>query len=123
MPNSGAAFHCSVLVKARTRLDIVCMLGARAIFSKERFVDVEVFLYTDASPQWRGTELQASSMDIVRRRTGARSHHLLPCTRLSFDFRDVVGKCVGLLHQLFLCVGLDCDLDALHHGPGRVNNH
>ena len=119
----GRSVSFSVLVKARTRLDIVCMLGARAIFSKERFVDVDVYSYTGASPQWRGTELQASSMDIVRRRTGARSHHLVPCTRLSFDLRDAVGKCVGLLHQLFLCVGPDYDFDALHLGPGRVNNH
>ena len=81
------------------------MLGARATFSKGRFVDVDTYLYTHASPQWRGSEPQAPPMDIVRRRTGAWSHHLPPCTRLSF-----VGKCVDLLHQLCLCVGSDYDV-------------
>ena len=41
----GRSVSFSVLVKARTRLDIVCMLGARAIFSKERSVDVDVFVF------------------------------------------------------------------------------
>ena len=99
----------SALVRARTRLGIVCILGARETFSKEHYVDVDVNLYTDESPQWRGTELQSSSMVIERRRTG-KVPPSLRCTRLSFDLRDAVGKCVGLLHQLYLCVGPDHDL-------------
>ena len=91
----GRSVSFSVLVEARTRLDIVCMLGARAIFSKERFVDVDVYLYTDASPQWRGTELQASSMDIVRRQHRRKVPPSLTVHEIEFRLEGCGGQVRG----------------------------
>ena len=51
--------------KARVRLDITCMVLFQSYISLFNFDFLDIFLFTDGSPQWRGLELIASSFDMV----------------------------------------------------------
>ena len=52
--------------KARVRLDITCMVLFQAYLLTFNFAFLDIFLFTDGSPQWRGLEMIASSFDMVR---------------------------------------------------------
>jgi hypothetical protein len=49
----------------RTRLDITCMLLFRTYLSRFATGILDIFVFTDGSPQWRGLEMIASSFDMV----------------------------------------------------------
>ena len=61
------------------------------------------YLYTDASPQLRGVEILATTLDIRWRGNWFRC--LLPVVSLSRTMLDVVGKTIALVWQLFLLTG------------------
>ena len=67
------------------------------------FGDMDIYLFCDGSPQWRGAELFAASMDILF--NDAVKRILLPLLSLPRDHLDRVGKCVALLWQLLMLVG------------------
>lgn len=54
---------------ARVRLDIVAMLLHRKWFAAatggDRYAQVSSYVFADASPQWRGSELFAASLETV----------------------------------------------------------
>jgi hypothetical protein len=89
---------------ARTRLDIVCMLLQRA-WQASSGGQQSSYLYCDASPQWRGAELLASSMDMWDAQAGVCSHRLLPVVALDRGLFDARGKTFALLWQLWLECG------------------
>lgn len=49
----------------RVRLDITCMVLFREYLASFVIDDLDIFLYTDGSPQWKGLEMIASTMDMV----------------------------------------------------------
>lgn len=49
----------------RVRLDITCMVLFRKYLASFVIDDLDIFLYTDGSPQWKGLEMIASTMDMV----------------------------------------------------------
>lgn len=96
-----------VLRRARVRLDVVAMLLFRRLWRDQvRAAGVRqmnLYLFADASPQWRGLELYASTIEAF---DGAHiTRKLLPMISLSKEFLDTVGKTIALLWQLFLMFG------------------
>ena len=69
--------------------------------------DWSLFAYTDASPQWRGRELFASSLDFIRFSGGSREmvRIQLPLVNIGSEYRTVAGKTFAFLWQLVLVVG------------------
>ena len=70
--------------------------------------DLYIFLFVDASPQFRGRELFAASMDLM---VGSMSEHferkLLPQVRIWTGLFTALGKVVALLWQIWLTAGPD----------------
>ena len=91
---------------ARVRADLVAMLLHRQWFKREGStleVSSSVSLYVDSSPQWKGQELFAASVDYYS--TATHERRLLPVIHLPRDFLDLDGKALALLWQLWLMVG------------------
>ena len=61
------------------------------------------YIYIDSSPEWRGLEVLATSIDIFDGQTYTR--RLLPVVSLERCQLDLVGKAVSLLWQLWLVFG------------------
>jgi hypothetical protein len=88
--------------KTRVRLDCVAMLTYRHFFRTLASIGLAIYVWTDSSPQWKGTELYAASFDVC-----------LPgfFQRRSFPYispkvgHDTVAKGVALLWQIFLMAG------------------
>ena len=97
-----------VLRKARIRFDMMMMLAFRfwladLIASEEKWA---LYVYMDASPQWRGRELYAATIDVVRPDNAKKySRHLLPIINLGVGYRSVLGKGWALLWMLALITG------------------
>lgn len=95
-----------VLRRARVRLDCLAMLLFRKLWAQmcqDNMAGLSVYLFTDASPQWRGLEMYASTVDIF---DGANiMRKMLPMVSLERDFMDTVGKTFAILWQSFLMVG------------------
>lgn len=117
-----------MLRQSRTRLDSVAMLVHRrlmaATFSGQRSTGVRFFIFIDASPQWRGCELFATSLDTVDAQAGPCSTRLLPVVSLDACGTDGLGKVMALLWQVFLCVGPSWAAmkQFLHHVQGIVSD-
>ena len=98
-----------VLRRSRIRFDITMMLAYRQWFRLlvDSSDDWSLFAYTDASPQWRGRELFASSLDFIRFSGGSRElvRILLPLVNIGSEYRTVAGKTFAFLWQLVLVVG------------------
>lgn len=94
---------------ARVRLDVVAMLLHRRLFAQctngPKLWGVAIYLYCDASPQWRGTELFAASIDFVDIAETYCRRRLLPVVSLDRGLYDALGKTFALLWQLMLVVG------------------
>ena len=99
------------LRRARIRLDLVAMLafrfGIRTLLLSG--IEFALFVFIDASPQWRGRELYGGTLDIVvyREEGPSYSRHLLPVLNLGTLYRTTYGKTVGLLWMLVLMIGPD----------------
>ena len=98
-----------VLRRTRIRFDIALMLAFRLWFQNliSSGVPFFLFVYMDASPQWRGRELFAASIDVVRIVDGERlySRHLLPLINLGTAYRSSYGKTWAFLWMLVLVCG------------------
>ena len=87
----------------RVRLDAVAMLLFRLFFATLTLVNI--YLYADASPQWRGVELMATSFDMTCSTSDHISHRLLPLVCVGRSMLTAMGKCITILWQIFLMVG------------------
>lgn len=99
--------HAEVLRRSRVRLDCVAMLLFRRLWASLLGTighhQVNIYMYADASPQWRGLELYASSFEVF---DGSRlQRRLFPMVSLDKAFSDAAGKCLALLWQAYLMVG------------------
>ena len=90
---------------SRVRLDALMCIVWRAFIATMFSSDEppSFYLYTDASPQLRGIEILATTLDIRWRGNWFRC--LLPVVSLSRTMLDVVGKAIALVRQLFLFTG------------------
>ena len=78
-----------VLRKARVRLDCMSMLLTRALMDHLDFSSVSMYLFVDGSPQWRGWELYATTLDVLHGDFTRRM--LLPIVSLARSLLDRVG--------------------------------
>ncbi len=113
-----------VLRRARIRFDIALLLAFRLWFRKllssgEPWL---LFVYMDASPQWRGRELFVASIDVVRIVDGERlcSRHLLPLINLGTSYRSAYGKTWAFLWMLVLVCGGQYNM--LRSVPERIRS-
>lgn len=97
---------CPELIRlARVRLDLVAMLLSRKMLQTmfDTCPNMNIYLFADASPQWRGLEMFAASMDIQDGQAILR--RLLPVLSLDRVQLDALGKVMALLWQVFLVCG------------------
>jgi hypothetical protein len=103
---SNAPKVCPEVIRlGRVRADVVSMLLTRKMLQETllKSPHVNIFVYIDGSPQWRGLEMLATSIDIQDGQTITR--RLLPLISLeSYQF-GALWKVAALLWQLFLVVG------------------
>jgi len=101
-----------LLRQARIRVDIVAMFVFRRWFASLRKSPdagrVVIHLYCDASPQWRGLEMFASSFELAFGDTVLR--RLFPLVSLDRRRLDALGKTLTLMWQIYLIVGPSADL-------------
>ena len=96
--------HPTCLRLARVRLDCVAMLLFRKFWETLEYNAVDIHIFADGSPQWRGLELFASSADIwINCNTFMRK--LLPCVSLPRWMADAMSKTIAFLWQVYLMVG------------------
>jgi hypothetical protein len=102
----GADWNTESLRKARVKLDATCMLLTRAFIQSIPTHLTYIFLYVDASPQWRGEELFVTSFDLICRSvSNFCERRLMPQISIGPVMYSAIGKSCGLLHQLFLVAG------------------
>jgi len=90
-----------VVRKARVRFDCVLMLLTRALFDAMDVGSVATYIFADASPQWRGWELYASSLDIICDEFEERL--LMPLVCLSRTMLDSIGTVLGHIYTPRIC--------------------
>ena len=91
------------LRRARVRLDCVAMALHRRLAHAILEHDAHVYIWCDASPQWRGLELFAATIEIF---DGSGFHRrLAPLLSLEHSQLDASGKMLALLYQCWLMVG------------------
>ena len=95
----------STLQRSRVRVDCLAMFVFQKFLlaSLKQLGTADFYLYCDGSPQWRGVEVFASSMDVII--DGFLMKLLLPLVSLTRERLDRVGKTVALLWQMVLVVG------------------
>ena len=106
--DKSKSFNKEVTRKARMRFDVLAMHIWRAFFKQVSLESVDIYLFVDGSPQYRGKELFAASMDVFIHSAGGtveRFRRLLPVVSIGRQQLDTVGKTVSLLWQLTLMVG------------------
>ena len=98
----------TTLRHARVNADALACVLYRMLWLTFDPEDLYIFLFVDASPQYRGRELFAASMDLM---VGSMSEHferkLLPQVRIGIGLFTALGKVVALLWQIWLTVGPD----------------
>ena len=85
-----------IIRKARVRLDVVCMILHRCLIEKLFLMDADlsVYMFIDSSPQRRGMEMFAVSVDLV---WGDRyERRLWPVITLEHHMLDKIGKSCAL---------------------------
>jgi len=78
-----------VLRNARVRLDCTMMLLTRAMFEAMSLDMLGAYIFCDGSPQWRGWELFASTMDIMYE--GTQRRMLMPVVCLARTMLSLLG--------------------------------
>ena len=96
--------HPERIRTGRVRVDAVAMLVFRRFFARmlQEGEPMDFYLHTDASPQWRGRELFASSFDM--RLGDTFMYRMLPLIQATFGL-TLKAKTMYLLWQIFLQVG------------------
>ena len=89
--------------RARVRLDFVACILLRRFFATMNLRETWLHIFADGSPQWRGTEVFACSLDLST--SGYRERMLLPLVTLQRTRLDARSKAFCLLFQFFLLVG------------------
>jgi hypothetical protein len=98
--------HHDTLRKARVRLDVVSMLLFRKFFASLDSSKIFMYIFCDASPQWRGAELFAATMELVSvGDVQLYKRYLMPLVSISKVMLSALGKTMGLLWQIWLCTG------------------
>ena len=92
---------------SRVRLDAFNMLLSRLFIHDQNYDSMDLCLYTDGSPQYRGVELLASTLDfrIVTADGVYRVRILLPAVSICMGMFGLEGKAVTLCWQLWLTCG------------------
>ena len=90
------------LRSARVRLDCVAMMVWRAFFATLPVELTHIYIWADASPQWRGLEIYAASFDVITK--GLLFRRMLPLVSLKRG-GGAIEKVCALLWQIFLMVG------------------
>ena len=98
--------NMQVLRAARPKVDAVACSLFRKVWSRLVPDTIDVFLYLDSSPQIRGEELFALSVEL-RDPAGnfPWERRLAPLVALQKDYFDAVGKGLALVWILWLLVG------------------
>ena len=86
---------------ARVRTDVVAMVTFRLLWPQLK--SPAIYLWTDSSPQWRGLEFCASTMEVMD--CGELARKKLPGLSLCRGRTSAVHKCLGLLWQCMLMTG------------------
>ena len=98
-----------LLRRSRPRFDVAMLLAYQERFSREGADrdKVTYFLWLGASPQWRGRELLAGSIDERRELPSGlrRERRMLPLLHVGGLLRTVEGKTYALLWMLVLQLG------------------
>ena len=92
------------LRRARYVLDVVCMLIWREWFLASD-PDLYFHLFTDASPQWRGQELFATTIDVLAADGSRVQRCLMPVVNIGKTMADAGGKTFAILWKIMLLVG------------------
>ena len=94
--------HKDTLRQARVRCDVASMRLNRSLWTQmvKQPTLVDIYLFADASPQWRGAELFAGQMEILMGTYFKKS--FLPRVTISRSMLSAVGKAFGLIWQVFL---------------------
>jgi hypothetical protein len=104
MVQRSRTINVELVRQARVRCDAVAMLAFRHYWKTVNLEDASIVLWSDASPQWRGVELFASSFELVL--PGGVQRRKFPFVQATFGF-DALSKVLTLLWQIFLQVGPD----------------
>ena len=98
--------NMQVLRSARIRLDVVACNLFRKVWSELVPDTINIYLYLDSSPQVRGEELFALSIEL---RDPAGNYpwerRLAPMIAIQKDYFDAVGKSLALVYLIWLLVG------------------
>ena len=118
-----------VLRRTRVQLDVVAMLLWRKMWATLDLSTVNIFMYADGSPQWRGKELYAVTMDVIiekRQRPqdheadvsylGARVERAIRPWQGSCHFVDVAPDGWPIYIEVLGCVDTRSEH---HHRPGH----
>lgn len=94
---------------ARVQADCVAMLLHRSLVRSldagGRGLRCNAYLFVDASPQWRGSELWATTCDLHDGEGDILQRRLWPVLALDLQLRDATGKMLALLWQAYLMAG------------------
>ena len=102
-----ATFICArVLYESKIRLDHVCMRLWRQLWEGFNYMEFDINLWMDGSPQWRGLELFASVFDITSSDGMFYRRRRFPQLSLERHQLDAYSKVLAIVWQIFLIVGL-----------------
>ena len=79
------------------------MLVFRKFGSSLYMSAISILIWIDGSPQWRGSEMYAGTIEVLCEEWSIR--WTLPVIALRSGMLDAVGKTLGLLWALWLMVG------------------
>ena len=93
----------SVVRRARVRLDVVSMALFRCFWAGLDMETVNLCLFADTSPQYRGEEMLAATFDMFVGDQYRRT--FFPICTISRSMLGVVGKAFDILWLIFLMAG------------------
>ena len=108
LDRNAAEVSYDTMRRARVRLDMTCCLAFRDYWRKllEERTPISICVYTDGSPQWRGKELIATTVELhTQPFSEAPFTMMLPLIHIGSDLLKSSGKLFALLWQVFLVVG------------------
>ena len=98
-----ATFICArVLYESKIRLDHVCMRLWRQLWEGFNYMEFDINLWMDGSPQWRGLELFASVFDITSSDGMFYRRRRFPQLSLERHQLDAYSKVLAIVWQIFL---------------------
>ena len=92
--------HHETLRRARVRADMVACLIVRALWTMVNIDTFSFYCFVDGSPQWRGHEMFAASIDIIGE--GFFERLLLPLVSLARCCLGASGTFILVFHYFCL---------------------